>query len=234
MTKPNQSLVLAEFSKFGLPPAIQLQQSSVVKATISKMIAFDEAVAAFHHQMVYGGICRRYEFALAVAADKKALAAFQRDERIKSLARPPKDAADILRSLFNATYGDPKKASKYYKRIEPFWEKRRPVKAVFAFLQKAGLSDPPPKALPAPPSSPCETSEDGGKAPPTIATSGGNNTPPREPSQIINKKDPPGGSIGLWPGKAKIGSNYKLKVEVFKVDDDWVTFELLEVPELLV
>ena len=111
MTKPSQSLVSADFSKFGLPPALQLQQSTVVSATISKMIGFDEAAAAFHHRMVHVGICLRYEFALAVAADKKAFAAFQCDERIKVLARPPKDPADILRSLFIATYGDPKKAS---------------------------------------------------------------------------------------------------------------------------
>lgn len=232
MTKPSQSLVPADFSKFGLPPAILLQQSSVVSMTISKMIGFDEAATAFHHRMVHFGICFRYEFALAVAADRKAFAAYKQDERIKALARPPKDAGDTLRSLLNATYGDPKKASKYFKRIEPLWEKRRPVKMVLTFLQKQGLSDTAPRAIPAPPSPPGEMSE-GGDTPPARATSGGSSGPPRTPPRAISKKDPPGGSIGLWPGKAKVGRTYKLKVEIFQVDNDWVTFELLEVPELV-
>ena len=54
-----------------------------------------------------------------------------------------------------------------------------------------------------------------------------------KPSQVINKKDPPGGSVGLWPGKAKTGRTYNLRVKIFDVDDDWVTFELLEVPKLV-
>ena len=235
LKKPLQALITTELNKLNVPPETQLQQPSVISATISKIITHDASINAFHHKMVHYGICFRYGFALALAANKKAFAAYAQDKRIKALPRPPKNAHDTLVSLFNATYADPKKASKYFKRIEHLWAKRTPVKAVSAFLQKEGLSEPPAKGLPPPPpphsdktaSNTKRLNEKGAKT----AISTGHRS--RELTKMINKNDPPGGSIGLWPGIAKAGQTYKLMVKICAAENgDWVSFELLDVPEL--
>jgi hypothetical protein len=54
------------------------------------------------------------------------------------------DREDILVAFFRATYADPSKASKYFKRIEHLWNEKKPAEAVISLLQKYGLAKPIP------------------------------------------------------------------------------------------
>lgn len=231
---PSLTPKLPTLDDFGMPSSADLQQVGVVSHAISKIIAVDEAVIKFHHKMLRHGIACRVELALATARDKKAFANFAKDARIKALPTRPKGPSDTLQCLFQATYPDPKKASKYFKRIEPLWLKRCSAAEVLAFLEKHGVSKPSPKATSAAPKPrPGKTASGPAKANKTAkAPFGGNGD--QVSAAAINEDDPPGGSFHLWPGEIAVDRFYDLRVKVVDHDGEMSVFELFDVSPAVV
>ena len=131
-------------ANYGLPSAEHLKKPGVAGRAMNKMIREDALVEKFHRAMVHLGIIMRYALALALYADPDAFRAWASDERVKKLVRPLKGLEDIFRAVCYATITDPKKASKYYKRVEHLWKNKEQPEAVALLLKRYGLEQPIP------------------------------------------------------------------------------------------